>query len=76
MFSFLYTNDCRPGSIIADFAVNIRLFLHTSNSTQIGIELISTTEKLSYCGSLGNLPLTKGYIGNITVNILNDGMYH
>lgn len=67
---------CREGSIIAAFAVNIRLFRADTNSTQIGIELKEKTKKLSENGSLGDVPLTEDYIKDYTFNILDNGMHH
>lgn len=67
---------CRKGSIIADFAVNVRLFRADTDPTQIGIELKEKTDNLSKNGSLGDVPLTECYIEDYTFNILDNGMHH
>lgn len=74
--SFFILFYCRKGSIIADFAVNVRLFRADTSPTQIGIELQNKTKTLSENGSLGDVQLTEGYIEDYTVNILDNGMYH
>lgn len=66
---------CRNGSVIADFDVNVRLFRADTNPMFIGEELENQTINLSQNGSLGDVSLTYGYIENITVSILKNGMY-
>lgn len=65
----------RNGSVIADFDVNVRLFLAETNPMLIGKQLENQTINLSLNGSLGDVSLTKCYIEDITVGILKNGMY-
>lgn len=75
MHNNVFCIDCRKGSVVADFDVNVHLFRADSNPKLIGKELENQTINLSRNGSLGDVPLTNGYIKNITVGILKKGMY-